>query len=500
MRRRTEVVDAPDFPEGLQWLNTDGPLTLDDLRGKAVLLSFWTSCCIHCAHVVPELNHLAREFAPELVVIGVHAPKCTGERDPEQTRLAVQRSGIEYPVVNDREMRIWQSYGIRAWPTTVLLNPAHRVAERVQGEAVVRRLGDAIGDMIRDASRSGGMSHEPLACRTPDTATGGSGLVFPAGITADERTGRLFIADTGANRIVVADFGGEVLEVVGTGHPGLDEGRFEDATFSRPRGVTLDGSVLYVADSGNHAIRSVDFDSRRVTRVAGTGEAAPALMRQGPARGALLNSPWDVEVVHHRLYVTMAGAHQIWRLDLHSGEMEAYAGGGSAGFQDGTRGTSMLCQPSGLTHDGVRLFFTDAGSSSIRWVYLPPAVQLSTWVGKGVFEYGDRDGPGRQALLQNPLGLIHHIGSLYVADSFNNKIKRLNPRLARLDTILGTGEAGFEDGERATLNQPHDLTCADERLWIADTNNHAIRVAPVGGGPVSTLELYPEERLQIEGC
>lgn len=500
MRAGTEITVGPEFPEGLRWLNTDEPLRLSELHGKVVLLNFWTSCCIHCTHVISDLNRLAAEHAPELVVIGVHAPKCGAERDLRQLRAAVMREGIEYPVVADRDMRIWQAYGIEAWPTSVLLDSRGRVIARLEGEGILRRLSERIEGMIYASSRSGGMDHEMLACQQRAGRGARDGLYFPAGITADEGTERLFISDSGANRIVVADFGGEVVEVIGSGEPGFDDGGIEQSSFNHPQGLELDGNVLYVADRDNHAIRIVDLSEWRVNRIAGTGEPAPALMEDGPGLSLSLNSPWDLQVIHHRLYVTMAGAHQIWRQDLRSGDMEAYAGGGSSGLLDGTRGKSMLCQPGGLAHDGVRLFFTDAGSSAIRWVYLPPAVQLSTWVGQGILEYGDRDGPGRQALLQHPLGLTHHVGQLYVTDTLNNKIKRLNPRIARIDTLLGTGEAGHEDGERATLNQPQDLCYADGRLWIADTNNHAIRVAPIGGGPVTTLRLHPEERLRLESC
>lgn len=496
MRRRTDRLEPLEFPTDVQWLNVEKPLSLRDLRKKVVLLNFWTSACINCMHVIPDLKRLMRNHAPELVVIGVHSPRFAAERDTAQLRLAVRRHEIDYPVINDRDMRIWQACEVDAWPTSLLIDPRGRIVSRLKGEGVFAKSDETIFTLIRDAARSGDISHEPIALSPERERRAPAGLTFPAGILADERSRRLFISDSGANRVVVTSLDGEVSEVIGGRAPGLDDGSFEDATFHRPQGTALDGNVLYVADTGNHAIRRIDFSQRTVRTIAGTGHPARALMETGDARGMALKSPWDVTVIHHRLYITMAGAHQIWRLDLRSGEMEAYAGAGSAGLLDGTRGHSLLAQPSGLATDDIRLFFTDVGTSAIRWVYLPPSLQLGTWVGQGVFEYGDRDGRGRDALLQYPLGLTHHLGDLYVADTYNHKIKRFNPRLARVDTLAGTGEPGPEDGESATFNEPRALDSADGRLWIADTNNHRVRVLSLDGGPVSTLILHPDELLR----
>ncbi|MFO8082521.1 MAG: thioredoxin-like domain-containing protein [Armatimonadota bacterium] len=494
-RRRSQPVDVPEFPEDVEWLNVDRPLSLRGLRGKVVLVNFWTSCCINCMHVIPELNALMCDYAPEFVAIGVHAAKCSAERDRERLRAAIQRHEITYPVLNDRDMRVWDAWQINAWPTSILIGPDGRLIARRTGESVGATLEESIRAEIQSVTRSGRADRTAISCRDERASMRDRRLSFPAGILADDRAERLFISDTNNNRVVAADFDGEVIEVVGTGRGGFEDGAFDEARLHHPLGLALDGHVLYVADRHNHAIRAVDFEQQTVRTIAGVGHVAFAPIEPGNAMKRALNSPWDLEIVHHRLYVTMAGAHQIWRLDLRSGEIEPYAGAGSPGLVDGSRGHAMLAQPSGLASDGVRLFFTDAGSSSIRWVYLPPGSQLGTRVGQGLFEYGDRDGPARRALLQFPLGLEHHAGDLYVADTYNNKIKRLTSRISEIETMLGTGTAGCEDGHAATFNEPRDLSCAGGRLWIADTNNHAIRVAPIEGGPVSTLHLHPLGRL-----
>ncbi len=500
MRRATRTMDVPEFPGDLQWLNTERPLKLADLSGKAVLLNFFTSCCINCTHVIADLKRLHARYAPDLVVIGVHSPKLSAERDIDALRDAVLLHEIDYPVINDRDMRVWKQHEVRAWPTTLLINPHGRVIERRIGEGIFDALNELIGAVLRDAVRHGDLDHEPLPIRPEREQTAAQPLAFPGGVLADDHSGRVFISDTGHNRVIVADFDGTVLDVAGQGPAGLEDGAFDRAAFRTPQGLALDGSMLYVADRGNHSIRRLDLDRRVVQRIAGTGRQATGLVEPGGALKADLNSPWDLELIHHRLYLTMAGAHQIWRLDLQAEALEAYAGGGAPGLVDGARFDCLLAQPSGVTADGIRLFFVDAGSSALRWVYLPPGRQLGTWIGRGLFQYGDVDGKGSEALLQHPIGLTHHEGLIYVADTHNNKIKVFNPRPARILTLFGTGERGHRDGEPAALNGPSDVSCARGRLWIADTNNHAIRVASVNGGPMTTLQLHPTELLMQTGA
>jgi thiol-disulfide isomerase/thioredoxin len=118
------LVRAPEFPAGMQWLNTATPLRLADLRGKIVLLDFWTYCCINCMHIIPELTALERKYPNELVVIGVHSAKFHNEGDSENIRQAILRYEIQHPVVNDRDFRIWRSYAVRAWPTLMVIKPS----------------------------------------------------------------------------------------------------------------------------------------------------------------------------------------------------------------------------------------------------------------------------------------------------------------------------------------------------------------------------------------
>jgi thiol-disulfide isomerase/thioredoxin len=133
-----ERVKIQPFPEGLDWINTARPLQPSDLRGKFVLLDFWTYCCINCMHVLPEVKKLEKGYRNELVVIGVHSAKFEGERDTQNITEAVLRYQIEHPVVNDSQLIIWKRFGIRAWPTLALIDPEGYAIWAKSGESAWR--------------------------------------------------------------------------------------------------------------------------------------------------------------------------------------------------------------------------------------------------------------------------------------------------------------------------------------------------------------------------
>jgi thiol-disulfide isomerase/thioredoxin len=487
-------VRAPDFPPGLDWLNTGRPLRLTDVRGKIVLLDFWTSCCINCIHVVPHLRRLERKYKDELVVIGVHTPKFTAERDSANILGAILRYGIEHPVVNDCNFDLWQSYAVRGWPTIVVVDPEGKVVGSVPGEGVYDTFDRVVASMIADFGARALLKRGPLAAPLTREAPREELYAFPGKVLADEAGGRLFIADSNKNRIVVASLPeGRVLDVVAGGPAGLADGAFEEARMSGPQGMALDRERLYIADTENHAVRVADLRSRSVTTLAGTG--APAPTAAGPPAGArgrevALNSPWDVVVARGLLFVAMAGSHQIWRIDPATGDAAPHAGSGSEARVDGPLREAALAQPSGIATDGERLYFADSESSAIRAAAVDPGGAVETIVGIDLFTFGDRDGMGDDVRLQHPLGVAWRDGALYIADTYNNKIKRLDPRARRCETILGCGDAAFEDnpdGRLAYLNQPGGVTAFRDRLYIADTNNHAIRVASLESGALLTF-------------
>ena len=440
-------------------------------------------------HIFPQLRKLERKYPSELVVVGVHSAKFPTEKETDSLTAAVRRCELEHPVINDAEFRVWQQYSCRAWPTLMFIDPRGNVIGKHEGELTFDQFDTLISGMVAEFDELGIMRRSPLPTTPPPRPQGD--LSFPGKVLADEAQGRLFIADTNHNRIVVSSFDGEVKQVIGTGEEGLVDGPLAQAAFDHPQGMAIDGDVLYVADTENHAIRRIDLQAGRVETIAGTGEQGYDRTGGQPGRSTSLSSPWDVVLHNGVVYVAMAGIHQLWSLDLETGIVGPYAGSGREAITDGPLATSALAQPSGITTDGERLFFADSETSSIRACDLAPNGSVRTLIGLGLFEFGDVDGDDFRVRMQHPIGITHHDGVLYVADTYNHKIKRVLPKTRSAFTVAGVGAPGHVDGSfaQSRFSEPSGLSIANGMMYVADTNNHAIRVANMETGEVATLEL-----------
>ena len=481
-------VRAPEITGGRGWLNTDKPLSLEALKGKVVLLDFWTYGCINCIHIIPDLKKLEEKYANQLVVIGVHSAKFQNEKETENIRRIILRYEIEHPVYNDSEYAVWQSYGVRAWPTQVLIDPAGYVIGGVSGEGNYDVIDQAIAKTVEEFRKKGLLKEEPLKLVLERAKVGALPLAFPGKIVADANRDRLFIADSNHNRIVVTKLDGTLVETIGTGTIGAADGPFDKASFYRPQGMALSGDNLYIADTENHLLRRVDLKTRTVETIAGTGQQSREYFKSGPGRTIALNSPWDLELAGRVLYIAMAGPHQIWKLDLEKNEVSTFAGSGREARLDGPLLQSGFAQPSGIASDGKNLYIADSESNIIRVIDVAGGT-VKTIVGGDLFEFGDVDGSGDDVRLQHPLGVISFGDKLLIADTYNHKIKQLDPKKETVTTLFGTGKPGQQDGTSASFYEPGGLALANDKLYVADTNNHAIRVVDLKTKRVSTLRM-----------
>ena len=492
-------VRAPEITGGRGWLNTDKPLSLEALKGKVVLLDFWTYGCINCIHIIPDLKKLEEKYANQLVVIGVHSAKFQNEKETENIRRIILRYEIEHPVYNDSEYAVWQSYGVRAWPTQVLIDPAGYVIGGVSGEGNYEVIDQAIAKTVEEFRKKGQLKEEPLKLVLERAKVGALPLAFPGKIVADANRDRLFIADSNHNRIVVTKLDGTLVETIGTGNTGAVDGPFDKATFYRPQGMALAGDSLYIADTENHLLRRIDLKTRTVETIAGTGQQSREYFKSGPGRTIALNSPWDLELVGRVLYIAMAGPHQIWKMDLEKNEVSTFAGSGREARLDGPLLQSGFAQPSGIASDGKNLYIADSESNIIRAIDVDGGT-VKTIVGGDLFEFGDVDGSGDDVRLQHPLGVISFGDKLLIADTYNHKIKQLDPKKQTVTTLFGTGKPGQRDGASASFYEPGGLALANDKLYVADTNNHAIRVVDLKTKRVSTLRINgltpPEQNMQ----
>jgi thiol-disulfide isomerase/thioredoxin len=482
-------VRAPELT-GDAWWNTGGePLTLRGLRGRVVLLDFWTSGCINCLHVLDELRPLEEEFADVLVTVGVHSPKFAHEGDRESVAAAVARLGVEHPVVSDPDMSLWQQYAVKAWPTLVVVDPEGYVVHVAAGEGHGEALRRVIADLVEEHERKGTLRRGELdwseIARTQREEAERArldGLRFPskAVVTAE---GRVLVADTANHSI--AEFASDaetLLRRFGSGERGAADGAFDVARFAEPSGLALlpphvadrVGYHLIVADTANNLLRGVDLRTGSVRTVAGTGRQWRDGDDSGKAGEVDLTSPWDVRwwETAGGVVIAMAGNHTLSLFDPVEGTISRFAGTTVEGLRDGEAGEAFFAQTSGLAVADDRLWFVDAETSALR--YLEPATDdaadgerryvVHTSVGSDLFTFGHRDGTADTALLQHPLGLtVLPDGAIGIADTYNGAVRRFDP---------GTGEVSTLVRE---LAEPSDLVVTDTGVLVVESAAHRLR-------------------------
>lgn len=436
-------------------------------------------------HIFPDLVRLEAKYPGVLVIIGVHSPKFPHEKKTESIRKAVLRYDIKHPVVNDANLVLWKRYGVNFWPTFVLIDPEGRYYGQTNGEGLFEFLDMHIQKLIQK-HKGKGLKETPIDFQMEQRLVK-SPLNFPGKIVADAQSDRLFISDSTNNRIVITDLKGKKIAIAGTGAEGKQDGDFAQATFADPQGMAYDGKdTLYVADRKNHVIRALDLKNETVRTVAGTGvQDRFSQKRIGKALAVGLNSPWDLLLHNNILYIAMAGHHQIWIMNLKSGNIGPFAGNGNEELVDGSRLRASFAQPSGLGTDGRNLYVADSEISAIRSMPLNGSGTVKTIVGTGLFKFGDVDGVGDQVRLQHALGVQYLKGYLYVADTYNNKIKIISPVRRICETYLGD--------QPGTFDEPGGLSIAGDKMYVADTGAHRIRVVDMTTRAVTTLELQGVE-------
>jgi thiol-disulfide isomerase/thioredoxin/sugar lactone lactonase YvrE len=460
---QTGRVNAPELHTKFGWLNSDKEYSIKDFRGKFVLLDFWTYGCINCQHIIPDLKKLEAEYPDELVVVGVHSAKFDAEKSKEAIRKAVQKFGIAHPVINDADFSIWRHYAVSAWPTIVLIDPDGKVIGQRSGEGIYEVVKPNLDQLI--PKFVGRLNREKI--RFTEEVEESGLLRFPSKLLAHNDT--VFVADSGHNRILQLDHNGKILLKIGSGKEGFANGSFSEASFFEPQGMALQGNALYIADTKNNAIRKADLANQTVETISGNGSRGYYLGAEKWGVPVVPNSPWDLAIKDDALYIANAGNHQILLLNLQTNLTMRYAGTGSEALVNGSVHEAAFNQPSGLALAGEKLYIADAEASAIRCLNLKNG-DVSTLIGKGLFDFGFQDGDADVASLQHAVGLTEHENCLFIADTYNGKIRMLNLETKRVRTLT------------ENLSEPNDVEFIGNELWVSSTNAHELyRVNPETG-------------------
>ena len=455
----------PSLPfETLDWVNAREPVRLAALRGRVVILLFWAADDCHSCNVLPRLHRLLAKFHDGVVVLAMHTPRYTAQRQSLVVTKAAHRLHLRVPVANDGDWRAWRAYGVDAWPTAVVIDCDGHIAYRFKGEGLAEEVEAVVGNLLEDAA-----AREVRRFDAPPGVSGGEpqmSLRFPGGIAVGEQ--RVYVCDSSRNRILECTHEGRVLRQFGSGTPGYWDGHLAEAGFCDPCGLALSGESLYVADSGNHAVRRVRLASGQVETVLGCGRLGYDAPRDGGAPKELaISAPRSVLVRENQLYVSLGGQQQVWRLDLGANRVEVLAGSGRNAFVDGPAREAGLVQPCGLAFSAGLLVVADAAGNAIRALRMADGY-LVTMAGAGPWRSGLADGTGTAARFAHPEGVAADAsGHVYVADTYNGRICRVS-----------SGGRGTWSAQTLAmpqqLQEPASLALSGRTLWIAERSAHQV--------------------------
>ncbi|MFF2504245.1 NHL domain-containing thioredoxin family protein [Streptomyces sp. NPDC058067] len=461
---RRARVRAPELIGKGGWINTGGKeLSLAALRGRIVIVDFWTFCCVNCLHVLDELRELEEKHRDTVVIIGVHSPKFVHEAEHAAVVDAVERYNVEHPVLDDPELATWKQYAVRAWPTLAVIDPEGYVVAQHAGEGHAHAIEKLVEQLEAEHEAKGTLRRgdgpyvapEPVAT---DLRFPGKALLLPSG--------NLLVSDTTRHQLVEMGADGETV-VRRIGGPGV---------FNEPQGLALlDDTTVVVADTVHHSLKAVDLASGDVRTLAGTGrqwwQGAPT---SGPALEVDLSSPWDVAVFGGKVWMAMAGVHQLWTYDPETKSVEVAAGTTNEGLVDGPGAEAWFAQPSGLAATEERLWVADSETSALRYVDVDGVVH--TAVGTGLFDFGHRDGAAGQALFQHPLGVTAlPDGSVAVSDTYNHALRRFDPATGEVTTLA------------TDLREPSDAVLVGDDIVVVESARHRL-----------TRLRLPEEAVRVE--
>ncbi len=497
-----------------QWFNLTRSLEINDLEDRVILLHFWSYSCVSCIESIPKIKELQKEYGNKLIIIGIHSPIFSSEKDYGVVKKAILRHDITYPVINDVERRIWKDFDIKQWPSFLVINPHGVVKKRFEGKNEINKLSNYIAGQINKFKFQ--ISRDALPILLEKFNNIGNVLSFPTKLAfANNFTFKsrqlpvIFVANTQQNSIIVSTITGETLLKIGNSQPGLIDGSFDVALFNAPQGLLYDDNKLFVADTGNNAIRVVNFKEGKVQTIIGNGMRGEVVQDNDiDGKAMSLSSPTDIEFFpdNNNIVISNSGTNQILLYNLNEQDISVFAGNGQEGFVDGKYPDNKLAQTADMSVYGNKLYFVDALSSSLRSAGEDGEVKtlfgaLNDLKIHNAPEFAINkliDQSDHDIHLQSPRALLADDTGIYIADSLNNRIRKYDYTTMQLRDLVG-GNRGDELGKKTNFDEPSGIISVLDRFYIADTNNNRVVMVSRGNFESELLSIMPPLKLHKEG-
>lgn len=491
LRLGSGTFPASEFPNDLEWFNTRTPLKLDNFRGNILILFFWTGSNLKSIDILEKINSFESENREKIKFLAVHTPRFSGESNPEYVRNLLIKNHIDTLTIQDPKFLLWRTYGINTWNSLLLISEEGRVIGRFSVDRTLLRV-DPIFEKLFNLELEGSSgldSSEPQRNLErnglPDTI-----LSYPEKIVIDENGKNLYVSDSNHHRILVINREtGYIQETIGSGFRGFENGSYSQSTFNYPMGLSINGNNLYVVDRNNHSLRKVDLEKKIVTLFSGTGKKGDEVVHNSIAPVTSFSYPTDLSREGTLLYLSNTGFNQFLKIDTISGKIESL-------FPQNKEVKVLpeFFSKMGLYQIGNTIYFTDGGTSALKSISSDVYSKTKILVGNKKGEYGDLDGDSTLAKLQFPKSVFAKNGKVYISDTLNHKIKVFDTVTKTVKTLAGTGRIGSKNGPatQSSFHEPNGIYLYKDDLYVADTNNHCIRVINLPEQRTGTLNLRAE--------
>ncbi|MDA9573475.1 redoxin domain-containing protein [Rickettsiales bacterium] len=460
-----------------KWINIEEKIINSDLKNKIIILKFWHHSCVTCIQNITNLEKSIKEYKDKVIVIAIHSSRYNSEKKYQSVSKAVDKYKIKLPVIVDDNHYLKNFFKVDIFPKYIFIDPNGNIAKEYSSVINGDQIKSDINGLIKKFRHK--ISDKIINIKNKDDNIRNV-LNYPSRLSYsrdfihnNKKIPVIFISNIGDNNIIVSSLSGKIIQVIGNSQSGFIDGSFKEARFDKVQGMVFKGNKLYLADSGNNAIRVVDFNDKKVSTLVGNGVRGDRLysLRSIKAKDFKLNNPLDLAFFgsSNNLVIANSGVNQIIEYNIKNKEIKLLAGSGDFDMVDGSDIKSSLAQTYDIEVYENKLYFLDSKSSSLR--YLDLKGNVVTIIGDGLNKFGEENNKNHQDKnMQNPTSLTVDDTGIYIIDNLNNAIRHYNFNSKKIDNY----KAMNIKAKSLEFIEPTSIIGISDKFYIADSNNHRI--------------------------